>query len=198
MGDGSHAMVRGYLVGGTLKKSKRGNPSHGIAVTEETTNINKNKTMPNWNVNRLTVDRITPAFKEWLEHEGGFSFERIDPTPPEMLEDDSYADGWFNWRVEQWGTKWDVEYPRAIADSLLAGEQAHFNTAWSPPIAAIETLSKMFPDIEFRLDYYEGGCWFAGYCEFNGGSYSDVQLEDDEIKDFARSVFDEDFDDDEE
>ena len=154
--------------------------------------------MPNWNVNTLTVDRITPAFEEWLKHEGGFSFERISPTPPEKLEDDSYAEGWFNWRVEQWGTKWDVEYPRAIADSLLAGEQAHFDTAWSPPIAAIEKLSKLFPDIEFRLEYYEGGCWFAGSAIFFDGLVEDTTLqEDDDIKAFARAVFDEEFDTDE-
>lgn len=154
--------------------------------------------MPNWNQNKLTITHMTDELREWLAADGGLSFERIKPTPPEMLNDESHS--WYDWRVENWGTKWDLIMPergRAAADELLACGETFFDTAWAPPIPAIAELSRLFPDSGFRLDYYECGHFFAGSCEFDGGSYSDVELEDDdEIKAFARSVFDEEFDDD--
>jgi hypothetical protein len=150
--------------------------------------------MPNWNQNKLSVSHRTDELLEWLADPRGLSFERIKPLP--ALPDQQVND----WCCTHWGTKWDLtpEQARAAGDELLLHGETFFETAWSPPIEAIAELSRLFPESGFRLDYYEGGCWFAGSCEFDGGHYSEVILEvDDEIKDFARDVFDEEFDDEE-
>jgi hypothetical protein len=149
--------------------------------------------MPNWNQNKLIITHRSDVLLEWLADPRGLSFERIKPLP--ALPDQQVND----WCCTHWGTKWDLtpEQARAAADELLACGETFFNTAWSPPIAAITELSRLFPESGFRLDYYEGGCWFAGSCVFDGGSYFDDQLEDDgEIKAFAQAVFDEEFNDD--
>jgi hypothetical protein len=44
-----------------------------------------------------------------------------------------------------------------------------FNTAWSPPIPVIEEMGKMFPNLEFQLDYFEQGMDFNGHMIIENG-----------------------------
>jgi hypothetical protein len=44
-----------------------------------------------------------------------------------------------------------------------------FDTAWSPPVPVIERLAARFPDHEFILKYYEGGCGFCGHAFWSAG-----------------------------
>ena len=55
------------------------------------------------------------------------------------------ADNWYDWRVQNWGTKWDLNL-----DNFSELEHAvHFSTAWSTPIAALEKLcEKLYYDFE--------------------------------------------------
>jgi len=113
--------------------------------------------MPNWCFNHLVVSEDTPAFSEWLS-KGGFSFERILETPPELLN----GDGWYNWRIDNWGTKWDVD-PKKVNTQEFNGQiSLDFDTAWAPPLQVIEKLSEMFPTAYFQLTYFEPGMCFAG------------------------------------
>lgn len=69
------------------------------------------------------------------------------------------ADGWYDWSVINWGTKWgDCETSRAPNEF---GEY-FFTSAWSPPIAMLEPISVMFPDLVFELVFAEYGEGFAG------------------------------------
>ena len=70
-------------------------------------------------------------------------------------------DSWWDWRVQNWGTKWNIE--------VLEKEDLHTDkngitfdcqTAWSPPIEALVELENKGFKIE--CDYYEGGCAFIG------------------------------------
>jgi len=134
--------------------------------------------MPNWCENKLTVDNVTPAFQEFLKEEGGFSFERmVKPNRPESDEA-----GWGTVAAQNaaWGTKWDLDEneAREIADLLADGNDAHFDTAWSPPINAIEALSQMFPEVSFTLYYHEAGMRFYGTADFSEGVCSDDYCND--------------------
>jgi hypothetical protein len=145
--------------------------------------------MPNWNENKLSVMDCSPELESYLK-ENGLSFEKIKPTPPELLE----GNGWYDWRLQNWGTKWDLseEEQREIADQLIsesADFQATFMTANSPPIEAIAALSEMFPHDQFTLDYFESGCWFAGTAIISQGEIDDNQVDDADVIEFAKENF---------
>ena len=86
---------------------------------------------------------------------------------------------WYDFNVREWGTKWDVavdpdnkypdtyiEGPTPNGDNLVV--YYNFNTAWSPPMPAIEKLSKQYPTLLFTLSYEEEQGW-GGECEFLRG-----------------------------
>jgi hypothetical protein len=145
--------------------------------------------MPNWNENKLSVMDCSPELESYLK-ENGLSFEKIKPTPPELLE----GNGWYNWRLENWGTKWDLseQEQREVADQLISEDcdfQATFMTAWSPPLQAIAALSEMFPNDQVALDYFESGCWFAGTAIISEGQIDDNQVDDADVTEFAKENF---------
>jgi hypothetical protein len=145
--------------------------------------------MPNWNENKLSIMDCSPELESYLK-ENGLSFNKIKPTPSELLE----GNGWYDWRLENWGTKWDLseQEQREVADQLIsesADFQATFMTAWSPPLEAIAALSEMFPNDQFTLDYFESGCWFAGTAIISEGQIDDNQVDDADVTEFAKENF---------
>lgn len=98
------------------------------------------------------------------------------------------GDNWYDWNVRNWGTKWDVavsdneQYPdtELIEEEDWSDRVAYsFNTAWSPPLPAIETLSTQYPDLEFTLSYEEETGWGGEVLFING---QDTVLENYENK----------------
>lgn len=102
------------------------------------------------------------------------SFWNIVQPPENKLDlyhavSDNTADkkwGWYAWNNNNWGTKWDIgvrdeeKYP----DTELLNETDtsllyKFNTAWSPPLPAIEQLSLQYPELEMTLEYEEEQGW---------------------------------------
>jgi hypothetical protein len=146
--------------------------------------------MPNWCENILTIEDCSPELASYLK-ENGFSFEKIKPTPPELLE----SREWYDWRVENWGTKWDLDEQdqRSVAEQLVSDScefSAIFMTAWSPPCQAIAALSKKFPNDEFVLRYVEFGMGFAGTAHIsNGVSHEEDTSDSNEINQFAADYF---------
>jgi hypothetical protein len=57
-----------------------------------------------------------------------------------------------------------------------------FNTAWSPPISAIEALSAMFPDVEFDLEFEEETGWGGNFI-FSDGDGTEVQSYENKCRD---------------
>ena len=56
-----------------------------------------------------------------------------EPMFPPKFPDGTVDDRWYNWRLQNWGTKWDC-YEVDIDDSELEyGFEVTFDTAWSPP-----------------------------------------------------------------
>jgi len=139
--------------------------------------------MPNWCQNILTVTDSSNKVKKYLR-KNGFYFEKIKPTPKKLLDDKD--DGWYFWRIQNWGTKWDIENE---IDSITHKENnvlISFNTAWSPPIPLIETLSKMFPAATFELKYFEGGMCFGGIATIKDGITSDEEADKNSLEKFQK------------
>lgn len=74
---------------------------------------------------------------------------------------------WYDWNVNNWGTKWDAdaELTEHAADHL----QYQFDTAWSPPIEAMKALGSLFPEVHVELDWEEEQ-GFGGTMTFTGGA----------------------------
>ena len=99
------------------------------------------------------------------------------------------GNNWYDWNVRNWGTKWDVavsheeEYPETeIYDEGETTVGYKFNTAWSPPIPAIEKLSSQYPSLTFNLSYEEETGW-GGEIDFVAGEGTEVESYDNKCRD---------------
>tara|TARA_R100000231_G_scaffold111439_1_gene82631 strand:+ start:31 stop:528 length:498 start_codon:yes stop_codon:yes gene_type:complete len=75
---------------------------------------------------------------------------------------DKTDDRWYDWRLENWDTKWDA-YDVEILDEDPDQFEVGFNTAWSPPEAICNQIREDYPDVSVSWFYDEPGCELAGY-----------------------------------
>ncbi len=144
--------------------------------------------MPNWCNNTLTLTHKDPAMiqraKDALDR--GEFLSEFCPMPrelgdaiangqpdAEMIEKYGYS-SWYDYCVNEWGTKWDVGEDGATdihPDGTMLN--TYFDSAWSPPIGAYEKLEQL----GFTVDayYYEGGMAYAG--TYSNGNEDSISLE---------------------
>jgi hypothetical protein len=86
----------------------------------------------------------------------------LEAAQKNNIEVHGYKD-WYDWCVNEWGTKWDVGADGFPANDIPGGLMLSFDSAWAPPIQAYGRLE----DLGFRIRamYYEGGMAFAGVYE---------------------------------
>ena len=124
--------------------------------------------MPNWCNNYVEIDGnkgTLQRIKNKIKGKGNveaLSLNSIIPLP-KILEDK----GWYQWRLDNWGTKWDIE--GAFLDESENSLGYGFDSAWGPPIEAFITLSMQFPTVEIKMEYDEGGCELYGELILKGG-----------------------------
>lgn len=115
--------------------------------------------MPNWCNNSITIRHVDPQMIERAYQalcQGQFLNEFV-PMPKELLE----GDGWYQWAVNNWGTKWDVGGNDCMVEKANDNEiSASFDSAWAPPCAAYEKLAAM--GFIIKAYYHEPGMCFAG------------------------------------
>ena len=75
---------------------------------------------------------------------------------------DRRDDRWYDWRVENWDTKWDA-YDVVVTDDDPESVEIEFNTAWSPPEAICNQIREDYPAVSVSWFYDEPGCEIAGY-----------------------------------
>lgn len=129
--------------------------------------------MPNYCYSKLTIQgepkqlnkmlkqvEITESEATADKEATKFSFEKIIPMPA------SEKSNWYEWRIENWGTKWDMAIDYDTLDNWENGEvYVDFRTAWSPPIPILLKLSEQNPKLKFFWN-----CWEESYeywCEGN-------------------------------
>jgi len=82
-------------------------------------------------------------------------------------------DNWYDYCVNEWGTKWDVGGDGMTADVSPDGRLTmSFDSAWSPPIAFYEKMLDL--GFEVRAYYYESGMCYAGIWEDGIDDYYDL------------------------
>ena len=128
--------------------------------------------MPNWCNNTITLtgpkEKITAIYNKAKEDNA--LLQQLKPMPAELEDTTKGSNGdafnWYDWRVENWGTKWDVD----VEDNLELSDDGTtitgwFDSAWAPPIHAYEYFLTDNEDCSISSCYYEGGMDFAGKWE---------------------------------
>jgi len=165
--------------------------------------------MPNYCDNQVTItgsksviDKIEKIVKE--ESKGGllqFMYpmpKALDGTtagPPAKTKKEKLermrlqveygASNWYDWRTENWGTKWDLNEFYGVDrkdDTISFG----FSSAWAPPIGAYQYFLEQNQTCSLKAYYYEGGCDFMGVWEDGADECvcpSDYKSDDDYWKD---------------
>jgi len=88
---------------------------------------------------------------------------------------EAFLDGgdWYEWRLDNWGTKWDIyetHCTRIDANTL----SMTFYTAWSPPIPVFDKLTDMGYEINAR--YLDEGWMYVGeYVDGDDWSTDDIE-----------------------
>jgi hypothetical protein len=103
-------------------------------------------------------------YQEWSKthHFNEFDKSPITQEMSDRFKEQYGADNWYDWSIQNWGTKWEVnyvEYEQLDEQSI----RYNFDTAWSPPEGIYDTLVDRFPDLEISWFYREEGMQFAGY-----------------------------------
>ena len=84
------------------------------------------------------------------------------PVNGRFQSTDQQDDRWYDWRIQNWDTKWDA-YDVVVTDDDPDCTEIEFNTAWSPPEAICHALREQYPDVDISWFYDEPGCEIAGY-----------------------------------
>lgn len=130
--------------------------------------------MPNWCHNRVEIygEGAEEIAKKIASEETPFDFAKIIPEPDYDKTDveptfkrensDHRMPKWWDWRVQNWGTKWNSSECEV---TIMDDEQVEytFDTAWSPPEEVILKLRELYPDVAIVAFYDEPGMEIAGY-----------------------------------
>ena len=149
--------------------------------------------MPNWCDNQITItgpnsviDKIEKIVNDESNNIENGLLQFFHPMPKELMETEKSSDdkkmnkqpfvdgvnNWYDWRVNNWGTKWELcEFygvDRQYLTEQSEGESTisfSFSSAWAPPIGAYEKFLENNSNCFIRAYYYEGGCDFMGLWE---------------------------------
>lgn len=99
-------------------------------------------------LNPYLIEATSNGYTEYT-----FDFQKIIPMDEKLLE----GEDWYDWRVKNWGTKWDGGDGRFNDDQTAFT----FDTAWSPPLPIIKKLAEITGQT-FILRYMELGMFFCG------------------------------------
>jgi hypothetical protein len=126
------------------------------------------------NADEKMVQKILSEIKS---EQSEFDFNLIVPQPDELegttapariISDEEYAkdsskgitqtmsedfirkygfNNWYDWRYENWGTKWNAD------EVWISDNEVSFNTAWCNPQPLLVALSRKYPDIQFDIKF---------------------------------------------
>jgi len=121
--------------------------------------------MPNWTTNIVKLkgsEQDIQSIKDLIfsvDEDGKtfFDFNKVIPMPEEYNE----GDKWYDWCVNNWGTKWNSDGTQILTDTPTELEMT-FLTAWAHPVNVLSKLNDMFKQVYFYHEaQHEGG--FGGH-----------------------------------
>ena len=128
--------------------------------------------MPNWCENRVYIE-ASPAEIEAIltavQSEGDKGLlSYLRPEPEYGPEIEGEMPNWWNWRVANWGTKWEVSaevFSHSVADGWM---NIAFDSAWSPPLEALYHWEESGEGRSFNIRFIEWGMAFCGEADSSG------------------------------
>jgi len=78
-------------------------------------------------------------------------------------------DNWYDWKINNWGTKWNT-YENYIDHDT---NTITFQTAWDLPRLVLVKMASMYPNLKFHLEVVEEGGYFAGTVDIVNGQIVD-------------------------
>ncbi len=128
--------------------------------------------MPNWCSNSVEVTgpgRVLAAWVKNVERNAGSDTGLFGTFVVPAYNDDN--SNWYDAQIVAWNTKWDIEINKLDWDIQDDGVKLVFDTAWSPPMGWLETMSRDWPSLQFAIAFEEQGMCFMGYAIFKDGEY---------------------------
>ena len=139
--------------------------------------------MPNWCNNTITITGSVETLSE---------LKPVIESGKGLLDFIKPIGEWeYDTAVEAWGTKWDVECHLEFKDNGdgTAEITGWFDSAWAPPIAAMQALADDWDSCYIELFYHECGMCFVGCWDSEGGDdYYEYEKADD-IPDYLDDHF---------
>ena len=139
--------------------------------------------MPNWCNNSITItgprDKITALYNEAVKGEVAGEdrglLHAMMPMPQELEGTTSPSDGpnWYDWRVSNWGTKWEVSSEGLELSEDGTEITGWFDSAWAPPLGAFQHYIEQNDDVNITCYYEEPGMDFVGKWEDGDDQYMD-------------------------
>ena len=147
--------------------------------------------MPNWCNNSITIQGSTETVETLWEEANKIDsglLQAMVPMPSELNDTKAPSDGrnWYDWRVSNWGTKWDVDLEGLEFHNNHDGTShitGWFDSAWAPPVEAYNTFLDDMDCCSIEATYEEGGMDFAGIYEDGEDNYLEG------ISDYARKKY---------
>lgn len=118
--------------------------------------------MPNWCENSLYIaasEADIAAVKTAISDQAFLNCLHPEPEHAES-HDNNVVPAWYDWRIANWGTKCDVQ--AEITGETETSLYIHFDSAWSPPIAALQHWIGQSDGRTVNLRYIEWGMAFCG------------------------------------
>lgn len=146
-----------------------------------------------------------PAFFGYMRPEPNYDEVVVLPTFPGIKGNNdpvSKESAWWDWRVQNWGTKWELgddemrhnfTYEEDTTDYAVI--KGGFDTAWSPACDAFQFFADSNTGVQVTVYYYEPGMGFCGIYDTDGGDdYYDITGQNSEsVKDLIPEILDETF-----
>lgn len=163
--------------------------------------------MPNWCDNSTTIKFnsliVANDFETWIkkvakgteldEHGNDLAlFSFFIPEPQHSKEDDGILPAWYQWRLDNWGCKWDanLHHHEWIDDNTVI---LHYSTPWGPPDVFLHAVVNADEGNEVYNSYFEPGMGFCG--TFSNGDEEHYDYSSFEDPDDVRAFVGADLDD---
>lgn len=118
------------------------------------------------------------ALKQWnidkAAKPGIVSGKPLTQKMSDELIDKYGANNWYDWAIENWGTKWG-SYDSHIEKKGKTYIKYFFLSAWNPPTNALIKISENYPNLIFELKYIEEGNGIKGKLSIHGGQMEILQ-----------------------
>lgn len=172
----NHAAIRLFVSRVALKNGQG---------DDETFNFNGVVPMPEELRNTASPTRvktqaeIDEEIAEWEKNNPDPDKFAVDFKPRSITQEthdrlmDAYgATNWYDWAIDNWGTKWGA-YHAGQWDLSHSGKKLvaviRYHTAWSPPRDFLIHASEEFPDIVFENSFADEGGSFLGMTTYERG-----------------------------